>query len=86
MHDQLALSGEPLIPELQKFLELKDPMGLLEYQDLTLKGLEYEAGYTDYWNSTADEDGQIVDAFVMPVRPHAASIAGKTFHTGISQV
>ncbi|PSK37312.1 hypothetical protein B9Z65_2054 [Elsinoe australis] len=84
VHDQLALSGEPLIPELQKFLELKVPMGLLEYQDLTLKGLEYEASCTDYWNSTADEDGQIVDAFEVPVRPHPASIAGKTFHTVVN--
>ena len=69
-------------------------MSLLEYQDLTLQGLEYEAKYSDYWNSTADDDGkclrgnalyefselmayqstgQIVDAVIMPVAPHAGA-------------
>lgn len=31
---------------------------LLEYQKRTVQGLEYEAGYSDYWNSTAEDDGE----------------------------
>lgn len=57
IHEQLERSGEPLIPELQSTFQLRPPMDLLEYQDLTLQGLDYEARYSDYWNSTAEEDG-----------------------------
>ena len=57
VHQQLDLSGEPLIPELRDSFELRPPMGLLEYQDLTLQGLDYERQYSDYWNSTAGLDG-----------------------------
>jgi amidase len=58
IHKQLDLSGEPLIPQLRKSFKLKDPMSLLEYQALTIEGRDYEAAYSDYWNTTADEDGQ----------------------------
>ncbi|RYC59146.1 hypothetical protein CHU98_g7066 [Xylaria longipes] len=86
IHDQLDLSGEPLIPDLEENFKLRDPINLLEYQDLTLQGLQYEAVYSDYWNSTVEPDGkfdprQIVDAVIMPVAPHAAVIPGKYYHT-----
>ena len=58
IHAQLDLSGEPLIPDLAAAFRLKPPMGLLEYQDFTLQGLEYEIQYSDYWNATAEEDGK----------------------------
>lgn len=106
IHTQLDLSGEPLIPDLENTFKLKDPINLLEYQDLTLQGLDYESKYSDYWNATAEEDGksapvlqkpkstfvdipyciigQIIDAVIMPVAPHAAVIPGKYYHTGKS--
>lgn len=76
-------------------------MGLLDFQHATLQGIEFEARYSDYWNSTGNDDGrpstahmptmkvlnshagQIVDAFVMPVAPHAAVIPGKFYHIGL---
>ncbi|KAI0205858.1 amidase signature domain-containing protein [Astrocystis sublimbata] len=85
IHTQLNLSGEPLIPDLQDAFKLRDPMNLLEYQDLTLQGLQYEAEYSDYWNSTAGEDGQVVDAVIMPVAPHAAVIPGMYYHTAYTE-
>lgn len=104
IYTQLNLSGEPLIPDLEKAFQFKDPINLLEYQDLTLQGLDYESEYSDYWNATSEEDGksapvcktprvhsfisrikgQIVDAVIMPVAPHAAVIPGKYYHTGKS--
>ena len=33
-------------------------MPLLKYQDLTIQGKAYNEAYSDYWNSTASEDGQ----------------------------
>lgn len=56
IHQQLDLSGEPLVPQLQNF-QLRDPMPLLKYQDWTIKGKAYCAAYSDYWNSTANDDG-----------------------------
>ena len=56
IHSHLDRSGEPLVPDLD--FPLKDPKGLLEYQDLTLQGLEYEREYSDYWNSTEQSDGK----------------------------
>jgi amidase len=58
IHRQLDLSGEPLIPQLQKSFELRDPISLLEYHALTIEGRDYEAAYSDYWNATAKDDGQ----------------------------
>ncbi|KAF5718426.1 general amidase [Fusarium mundagurra] len=80
IHQHLKRSGEPLIPDLKAGLNLRTPTELLKYQDLTIQGLEYERQYSDYWNSTAESDGQVVDAVLMPVAPHAAVIPGKFYH------
>ncbi|KAI3329205.1 amidase [Xylariaceae sp. AK1471] len=85
IHEQLKLSGEPLLPDLRHDFEPRDPIGLLKYQDLTLQSLDFEARYSDYWNSTADLDGQIVDAVIMPVAPHAAVIPGKYYHLSYTE-
>ncbi|KAK0704392.1 amidase signature domain-containing protein [Lasiosphaeris hirsuta] len=82
---QLELSGEPLISDLRDTFQLRPPMDLLEYQGLTLQGLEYESAYSDYWNSTAADDGQVVDAVIMPVAPHAAVIPGRFYHTAYTE-
>ncbi|KAL8940143.1 MAG: hypothetical protein Q9211_002417 [Gyalolechia sp. 1 TL-2023] len=82
VHQQLDLSGEPLVPPLRGSFQLRDPIPLLEYQDLTIQGKAYNEAYYDYWNSTSRGDGQVVDAVLMPVAPHAAVIPGKFYHTG----
>ncbi|MCJ1377476.1 hypothetical protein MMC17_000571 [Xylographa soralifera] len=84
IHQQLDLSGEPLIPQLRASFQRRDAIPLLEYQNLTLQGLAYEESYVDYWNSTAD-GGQVVDAVIMPVAPHAAVIPGKYYHTAYTE-
>ncbi|KAF4988995.1 hypothetical protein FDECE_14849 [Fusarium decemcellulare] len=77
--------GEPLIPELRDSFQLRPPMGLLEYQHLTLDGLDYERRYSDYWESTAGSDDHTVDAVIMPVAPHAAVIPGRFYHTAYTE-
>ncbi|KAK0643850.1 amidase signature domain-containing protein [Cercophora newfieldiana] len=86
IHSHLDLSGEPLIPDLREVLKLRQPYDLLDIQDMTIQGLEYEAAYSDYWNSTANDDGQIVDAVIMPAAPHAAVIPGKYYSTSYTSV
>ncbi|KAM0175988.1 hypothetical protein ACHAPF_005122 [Botrytis cinerea] len=83
---QLALSGEPLITDLEGFYTLKPPMSLLEYQDRALQLRDYRQAYSDYWNSTADADGNVVDAVLMPAAPHAAVIPGKWEHLAYTEV
>ncbi|EDN99928.1 hypothetical protein SS1G_02786 [Sclerotinia sclerotiorum 1980 UF-70] len=86
IQQQLALSGEPLINDLQDFYTLKSPMSLLEYQDRALQLRDYRQAYSDYWNSTADADGNMVDAVLMPAAPHAAVIPGKWVHLAYTEV
>jgi len=57
----LSLSGEPLLPNLEKSFRLRDPINLLEYQELALKGRDYSAAYSDYWNSTDCDDGEFIE-------------------------
>ncbi|KAI9642404.1 hypothetical protein NHQ30_009208 [Ciborinia camelliae] len=83
---QLALSGEPLIDDLQGFYTLKAPMSLLEYQDRALQVRDYRHEYSDYWNSTGDMDGNMVDAVLMPAAPHSAVIPGKWVHLAYTEV
>ncbi|KAI1384815.1 amidase [Hypoxylon trugodes] len=86
IHKQLKLSGEPVISGLgTPTMTLRPPMELLKFQELTTQGLEFEAQYSDYWNSTANDDGQIVDAFIMPVAPHAAVIPGRYYHLNYTE-
>ncbi|TGO37100.1 hypothetical protein BHYA_0106g00330 [Botrytis hyacinthi] len=86
IHKQLALSGEPLINDLQNFYALKPPMSLLEYQDRAIQLRNYRQAYSDYWNSTAGADGNVVDAVLMPAAPHAAVIPGKWEHLAYTEV
>ena len=58
VHKQIKLSGEPLVPLLRNDFQLRDPMPLLKYQDLTIQGKAYNEAYSDYWNSTACDDGR----------------------------
>jgi amidase len=60
IHEHLNLSGEPLIPPLERSFQLRDPIPLLKYQELILDGLNYEIQCSDYWNSTGDADGRYI--------------------------
>ncbi|KAA8570222.1 hypothetical protein EYC84_002538 [Monilinia fructicola] len=83
---QLALSGEPLLHGLDEFHALRAPMSLLEYQHRALQLRDYRQEYADYWNGTRDADGNVVDAVLMPVAPHAAVIPGMWEHLAYTEV
>ena len=61
---QIALSGEPLIPPLASAFKSRDPMDIVEYQALTIRGRDYEGMYADYWNHSAGEDGKCIISFI----------------------
>jgi amidase len=58
VHSHLDRSGEPLIPELQDWFQLRDADPLLKYQDLTCQGLAYQNEYSDYWNGIPGSKGK----------------------------
>ncbi len=85
IHKQLELSGEPLIPPLREFFKLVPPFTAIKTQELSLQGQAICEAYSDYWNSMAVGGGQEVDAFIMPVAPHAAVIPGRYLYTGYTE-
>ena len=85
IHKQLDVSGEPLIPPLREILKLAPPLSVIKVQELSVQGQRSCEAYTDYWNSMAGADGQDVDAFIMPVAPHAAVIPGRYLYDGYTE-
>ncbi|KAK5454293.1 hypothetical protein LTS15_006293 [Exophiala xenobiotica] len=86
IHHQLQLSGEPLIPPLRNIFKVEPPFDAIKIQQLSIEGRDFCAAYTDYWNSLAGDDRQEVDAFIMPVAPHAAVMPGRYLYTGYTEV
>jgi len=62
------------------------PFDAIRCQELSIEGRDSCEAYSDYWNSMAGEDGQDVDAFIMPVAPHAAVIPGRYLYTGYTEI
>ncbi|KUJ12171.1 amidase [Mollisia scopiformis] len=82
--EQINLSGEPFIPEIQaQFGEKpKPPALLLDFYKQYLHLKECREKYQAYWNSTATKSstGLPVDAVILPASPHAGVIPGKYYH------
>ena len=57
--ENAALSGEPLVPQIQPMFENgpRQPIAVPEYHNNTLRLQDYRARYQDYWSSTADKSG-----------------------------
>jgi amidase len=85
IHQQLDLSGEPLIAPLREVFKLVLPFSAIKTQELSIKGRDICNAYSDYWNSMSVTDGQDVDAFIMPVAPHAAVMPGRYLYTGYTE-
>lgn len=86
IHKQIDLSGEPLIAPLREIFELKPPFSAVRTQQLAVEARDSCEAYLDYWNSLTADDGRAVDAFVMPVAPHAAVMPGRYLYTGYTEV
>jgi amidase len=91
MLKQCALSGEPLIKEVQRFVSADDPavpIPLLSFEGLTVQKEDFENKYHDYWNSTSDKTGTAhpVDGVILPVAPTAAVINDKYMYYGYTNV
>lgn len=82
--ENAALSGEPLVPEIQALFAngTPEPIPLPDYYKNTLRLQDFRARYQAYWTSTAEKSatGRPVDAVILPVSPHAAVIRGKSYY------
>lgn len=61
IHKQLGLSGEPLIPLLREVFKLDPPFSAIRCQELSIQGRDSCEAYSDYWNTTATDDGTAVE-------------------------
>ncbi|OIW32388.1 amidase [Coniochaeta ligniaria NRRL 30616] len=80
--EQLKLSGEPLIPQLNPdFLKGKaaPPKNAIEVEKAVQDLMKYRVKDQNYWLSTANQTttGRPVDAVLLPVVPSVAMIPGK---------
>ena len=86
IHTQLGLSGEPIIPPLRQIFEPAPPFSAVKVQELAIAARDSCDDYLEYWNSTSTADSPEVDAFIMPVAPHAAVIPGRQVYIGYTEI
>lgn len=80
----IELSGEPFVPEVAHGFPnggAGAPIGLLEYENITMRLEQYRSAYHHYWESTMKQTdtGRPVDAVIFPVGPHTATLPGKSY-------
>ncbi|ESZ95607.1 hypothetical protein SBOR_4003 [Sclerotinia borealis F-4128] len=78
VHEALALSGEPMIPQIQDhFSILKPQMTGFDIAAVNVAKREYQKEYMEYWNSTAEltGTGRAVDAVITPLAPMPANLS-----------
>ncbi|KAM0167577.1 hypothetical protein ACHAQE_000471 [Botrytis cinerea] len=79
-HEALALSGEPMIPQIQgHYSILKPQMTGFDIAAVNVEKREYQKEYMDYWNSTASltGTGRAIDAVITPLAPMPANLTMK---------
>ncbi|APA08584.1 hypothetical protein sscle_04g033540 [Sclerotinia sclerotiorum 1980 UF-70] len=78
VHEALALSGEPMIPQIQShYSVLKPQMTGFDIAAVNVEKREFQKEYMEYWNSTAEltGTGRPVDAVITPLAPMPANIS-----------
>ncbi|KAF7919378.1 uncharacterized protein EAE97_011710 [Botrytis byssoidea] len=77
VHEALALSGEPMIPQIQgHYSTLKPQMTGFDIAAVNVEKREYQKEYMDYWNSTVSltGTGRAIDAIITPLAPMPANL------------
>jgi len=69
----LALSGEPAIPNIAHFVNPLHPaLDINQLWGVQLKKWNYQIEYLEQWRLQEEEIGKEIDAFIMPFAPTAA--------------
>jgi amidase len=75
IRDACALSGEPIIPNLESVVRLDLPvLSINEIWELQLQKTAYQKRILEAWNETEKitQTGKPMDAFISPIAPFAA--------------
>ncbi|KAI9844152.1 MAG: Acetamidase [Sclerophora amabilis] len=74
IYDALALSGEPVVKQLE-IKEAFEQMNGSKIAATNVQKREYQKDYMEYWNGTKDISGtgRPVEAFIMPLAPFPAA-------------
>lgn len=90
MHRALALSNEPILPQISANYGLS-PTAEKTASEIAATNISkraYQKEYMDYWNSTSSltASGDPVDAVIMPLAPFAAARPGRYDYHGYSKI
>jgi amidase len=85
-YKNIQLSGEAIVPQIAHLFpdgKMKPPMPLPEWEDVVLHLQDYRTRYRNYWESTSEltSQGRPVEAFIVPIAPHAGLIKGKFLYS-----
>ncbi|KAI1204111.1 amidase [Annulohypoxylon truncatum] len=85
--ENLELSGEPPVPEIEHLFPRKKPspsMSLRDHEMFCIRMKRYRELYMNYWNSTVAEtdNGHPVEAVILAVTPYAAILPGSSYYFG----
>jgi amidase len=68
----LAAGGEPVLPNIQAFIDRAPPISVHEYWQLNKKKVAAQRAYQAMWSSIRSKSGQPVDVLLVPAMPHTA--------------
>lgn len=83
----LAEGNEPAIPNIRVLMgeDERPAATITEVWDLQLEKYHYQREYMEHWNQQNAEHGKI-DAFIMPVAPHAAVTHNDYIYYGYTSI
>lgn len=75
VHKTLALSGEPIIPQLEMMAKELPQYNATGIMEVNVEKRQMQKQYMEYWNSSAarSKDGSVVDCIISPVAPYPAA-------------
>jgi amidase len=68
----LAAGGEPVLPNIQAFIDRATPISVYEYWQLNRKKVAAQRAYQAMWSSMQSKSGRPVDLLLVPAMPHTA--------------
>ncbi|KAJ5596376.1 amidase signature domain-containing protein [Penicillium hetheringtonii] len=72
IRDAVAAGGEPVIPQVQAFIDRGKPISVYEYWQLNKRKVASQQAYHDMWTSIRSPSGKPVDVLLVPTMPHTA--------------
>ncbi|KAJ3527321.1 hypothetical protein NM208_g9725 [Fusarium decemcellulare] len=82
----VATGGEPLIPQIQAFVNRGPPISVYEYWQINKRKVAYQQAYHDMWDTIRSASGRAADVLLVPTMPHTAVPHGCCRWTGYTKL